>query len=263
MRTQAVQEYLTQGYTYRRLAEKYGVSRSTINTWVLVYQGIHHLPRSKRQNSYDLQQMSKAKTAHKQSWPSLWQAEEKIAVLEKQLAYEKMRADALDTMITIAEKECNVSIRKKPGAEQSAKSNKCMHTMTCNRCAGCSAFPGRRTISTSKSKSNNKAKKHLFCNRLLASEKNNHGWVPVSCWCCFSLSLPEHNIAIGRDAFFELLGENRLLIRKRKTGVFTPNSKHFFYCYPNLAKGFTPLHPHELWVADSTFITLRERFAYL
>ena len=35
---QAVNEYLTQGFTYRQLAEKYGVSRSTINTWVLVHQ---------------------------------------------------------------------------------------------------------------------------------------------------------------------------------------------------------------------------------
>ena len=45
--------------------------------------------------------------------------EQKIALLEKQLAWEKMRADALDTMINIAEKELNVSIRKKPGAQQS------------------------------------------------------------------------------------------------------------------------------------------------
>jgi transposase-like protein len=60
---QAVQEYLTQGFTYRQLASKYGVSRSTINTWVLVHQGIHDLPRSKRQHSYDLQQMKQGKNS--------------------------------------------------------------------------------------------------------------------------------------------------------------------------------------------------------
>ena len=48
-------------------------------------------------------------------------AEQKIALLEKQLAWEKMRADALDTMINIAEKELNIPIRKKPGAQQSNK----------------------------------------------------------------------------------------------------------------------------------------------
>ena len=60
---QAVKEYLTNGFTYRQLAEKYGISRSTINRWVLVHQGIHDLPRSKRQNSYDLQQMKQGKNS--------------------------------------------------------------------------------------------------------------------------------------------------------------------------------------------------------
>ncbi len=46
---------------------------------------------------------------------------QKIALLEKQLQWEKLRADALDTMINIAEKQLNVSIRKKPGNQQSKK----------------------------------------------------------------------------------------------------------------------------------------------
>ena len=95
IRKQAVLEYLTQGFTYRQLAEKYGVSRSTINTWVLVHQGIHDLPRSKRQNSYDLQQMTQGKKS-KQKQVAISDAEQKIALLEKQLAWEKMRADTLD-----------------------------------------------------------------------------------------------------------------------------------------------------------------------
>jgi len=116
IQTQAVQEYLSKGFTYRQLAEKYGVSRSTINRWVLVHQGIHGLPRSKRQHSYDLQQMKQGKNS-KQKQVAISDAEQKIALLEKQLAWEKMRADALDAMITIAEKELHLSIRKKPGAE--------------------------------------------------------------------------------------------------------------------------------------------------
>ena len=45
IKQQAVNEYLRQGFTYRQLAAKYDVSRSTINKWVLVHQGIHDLPR--------------------------------------------------------------------------------------------------------------------------------------------------------------------------------------------------------------------------
>jgi putative transposase len=73
----------------------------------------------------------------------------------------------------------------------------------------------------------------------------------------------QHNMQMGRDKFFELLKRNNLLVRRRKRSVHTTNSKHFFYRYPNLAKGFTPLKAHELWVADITYIPLKQRFAYL
>ena len=73
----------------------------------------------------------------------------------------------------------------------------------------------------------------------------------------------KQHIQIGRDAFFELLAKNKLLIRKRKRSTHTTNSKHFFRRYPNLVAHFTPLHAHELWVADITYIPMKERFAYL
>ena len=68
---------------------------------------------------------------------------------------------------------------------------------------------------------------------------------------------------MGRDNFFAMLGKNKLLVRKTKRSVYTTNSKHFFYRYPNMVKDFTPLKAHELWVADITYIPLTNRFAYL
>ena len=47
--------------------------------------------------------------------------QQKIALLEKQLQFEKLRADALDTMINVAEQQLNISIRKKSGTQQSGK----------------------------------------------------------------------------------------------------------------------------------------------
>ena len=75
--------------------------------------------------------------------------------------------------------------------------------------------------------------------------------------------LKQQKISIGRDAFFNLLAKNKLLVRNRKRSVHTTNSKHFFYRYPNLVKSFTPRHAHELWVADITYIPVKDRFAYL
>jgi transposase-like protein len=117
----AIKEYLLEGISYRSLAAKYGVSRSTINKWVLVHQGIYNLPRSRKQNSYDLQQKALS-IKSKQPPPKLqneW--ERKIALLEKQLEWEKLRSQALDTMINVAERELKIDIRKKPGTKQSEK----------------------------------------------------------------------------------------------------------------------------------------------
>ena len=75
--------------------------------------------------------------------------------------------------------------------------------------------------------------------------------------------LQQHHIVIGRDYFFDLLAKNKMLVRKTKRSVHTTNSKHHFYRYPNMAKDFTPLKAHELWVSDITYIPLKNRFAYL
>lgn len=75
--------------------------------------------------------------------------------------------------------------------------------------------------------------------------------------------LKQQNIKMGRDKFFELLGRNKLLVRKRKRNVYTTMSKHHFRRYPNLVKDFTPLKAHELWVADITYIPTAYRHAYL
>ena len=50
--------------------------------------------------------------------------------------------------------------------------------------------------------------------------------------------LEEQKILMGRDTFFTLLANNKLLVRKTKRGIQTTNSKHHFRRFPNLAKDF-------------------------
>ncbi len=122
IKQQAITEYLTQGTGYRQLAKKYGVSRSTINKWVMIHQGIHNLPPTQKQQKYYLSAMnSNADKIPVDQQNNHELLQQQIAVLEKQLAWEKLRADALDTMINIAEKQLDISIRKKPGSQQSGK----------------------------------------------------------------------------------------------------------------------------------------------
>ena len=117
LKTQIITEYLTQGTGFRKLAAKYGISRTTICKWVAIHQGIHNLPLTEKQKRYSssMNSSTKKSTSREQSVEELQQ---KIAALEKQLEWEKLRSEALDTMINIAEKDLNIQIRKKPGAQQ-------------------------------------------------------------------------------------------------------------------------------------------------
>ena len=122
IKQQAITEYLTQGTGYRQLAKKYGVSRSTINKWVMIHQGILGLPPTEKQQKYYLSAMnSNADKIPVDQQNNQGLLEERIALLEKQLAWEKLRSGALDTMINIAEKQLNISIRQKSGSQQSGK----------------------------------------------------------------------------------------------------------------------------------------------
>ena len=122
LKTQIIEEYLTQGCGFRKLAAKYGISRTTICKWVLIHQGIHNLPLTEKQQTYSTSSMNslpqKLSSNNEQTAEALQQ---KIAALEKQLQWEKLRADALDMMINVAEKQLDITIRKKPGTQQPEK----------------------------------------------------------------------------------------------------------------------------------------------
>lgn len=63
----------------------------------------------------------------------------------------------------------------------------------------------------------------------------------------------DHQIKMGRDAFFDLLRDNKLLVRKRKSYHVTTNSNHWMKKYPNLIKDLEPMGPNHIWVSDITY----------
>jgi transposase-like protein len=118
IKQQAIHEYLEQGLGYRTLAKKFGVSRTTINKWVMIHQGIHNLPPTEKQQKHYLSKMNNTGNVAAGDSNYKKDLEEKIRLLEKQLEWEKLRVEVLDTLINVAEKQLNISIRKKPGAQQ-------------------------------------------------------------------------------------------------------------------------------------------------
>lgn len=118
LKTQIITEYLTQGVGFRQLAQKYGISRTTICKWVAIHQGIHNLPLTEKQKKYSVSSMNSSPEKSSSEGQSIKELEQKIAALEKQLEWEKLRSEALEIMIDIAEKDLSIPIRKKPGAQQ-------------------------------------------------------------------------------------------------------------------------------------------------
>lgn len=62
-----------------------------------------------------------------------------------------------------------------------------------------------------------------------------------------------HGIKMGRDALFDLLAANLMLVRKRKRRIQTTYSNHWLRKYPNLIKEFLPKSINQLWVSDITY----------
>jgi transposase len=118
IKDKVIHEYLSSGCGYRNLQKKYGVSRSTICNWVQVYQGIHGLAKTSLQQKHYISPMNRKQKQADANGAALLQ---KIASLERQLQHEELRSVVLDKLIDVAEKQLNISIRKKPGTQQSMK----------------------------------------------------------------------------------------------------------------------------------------------
>jgi putative transposase len=71
------------------------------------------------------------------------------------------------------------------------------------------------------------------------------------------------SIKIGRDAFFDYLRSEHLLIKPKKNYTKTTCSKHWLRKHPNLIKETKIEHPEQVFVSDITYIKSRERTHYL
>ena len=67
----------------------------------------------------------------------------------------------------------------------------------------------------------------------------------------------------GRDKFFGILRQNGLLVQRTRRYTKTTQSFHRFRVYTNLIKDRTVTRANEVFVADITYIRLKDRFCYL
>jgi putative transposase len=70
-------------------------------------------------------------------------------------------------------------------------------------------------------------------------------------------------LKVGRDALFDYLRSEHLLIEPKKNYTKTTNSKHWLKKHPNLLVGVKAERPEEYFVSDITYVKTRERTHYL
>lgn len=77
----------------------------------------------------------------------------------------------------------------------------------------------------------------------------------------------QNRLRIGRDRLFALLRARRLLVSRQRAYHKTTHSHHRFRRHPNLLKAgqeqIIPKRPNHVWVADITYIPVKQGEAYL
>lgn len=77
--------------------------------------------------------------------------------------------------------------------------------------------------------------------------------------------LKEHlgDVGLGRDKLFEILRQHGMLVKRRRKYAITTSSNHSLAVYPNLLSEAVADAPNRVWVADQTYIRLKNGFCYL
>jgi putative transposase len=75
--------------------------------------------------------------------------------------------------------------------------------------------------------------------------------------------LHRQDIAVNHKRVLRLMREDNLLCLRKKSFIRTTDSRHSLARYPNLVPQIKLISINQLWVADITYIRLRDEFVYL
>jgi transposase InsO family protein len=75
--------------------------------------------------------------------------------------------------------------------------------------------------------------------------------------------LLEHQIKMGRDALFDLLSANNLLVKKKRRRFITTFSNHWLRKWPNRIRDMKVNRINQLWVSDITYFKIAGDYVYI
>ncbi|AXS79271.1 IS3 family transposase [Dechloromonas sp. HYN0024] len=252
----AVVEQVEKGeLSCRQAQDRYGIQgKSTVLAW---------LRKHGRQN-WDAMAHYGRMSDPTQSVTSLT-PEQRIKELEVQLKEAREKSQFFEAVIDVLKKDYGVRVVKKPvGQVLTQKSVEGLSVSTACRYMGISRqahyqWQHRRAQDEVKYE---RVLELVKTKRLrqprLGTRKLHHLLGPT---------LAAEGRGLGRDALFDLLRWNRLLVPTKRAYHKTTDSHHRFRRHPNLLKAgpeqICPEASEQVWVADITYLPTRERCAYL
>ena len=72
-----------------------------------------------------------------------------------------------------------------------------------------------------------------------------------------------HQVKMGRDALFDLLAANGLLVKKKRRRFITTFSSHWLRKWPNLIRQMKVTAVNRLWVSDITYFKVAGDYVYI
>ena len=189
--------------------------------------------------------------------------------LKKVLAQESLRADAFKELIDVAEKQFNISIRKKSWRQvvRNLHAKAPEHYRVAGLC---------RLFGVTK-QAYYKYDKNRLLERVAGKEfavfyirdvrKKDPGIGGLKLWHMYRRDF-EGSHPLSRDHFADIVERYGLKVRQKVRRPRTTDSTHGLPVFPNLIKDYIPLAPDRLWVSDITYITIwcdaeHYRFCYL
>jgi transposase len=113
---EVIRLHYEKGYGEDRISRILPIGHSTVSRWIGIFAAendTNTIPMSKRKPKLETPQ-----TAVALSVDDVKSLQVEVARLQAQLKHEKLRAEAYDEMINVAETKFNIAIRKKAGAKR-------------------------------------------------------------------------------------------------------------------------------------------------
>ncbi|MBY5949318.1 IS3 family transposase [Photobacterium rosenbergii] len=236
--------------TYKQAQSIYGIQgRSTVLTWLRKH-GKMDWTQSPRRHAMSSSPKAKETPA------------QKIKRLEKELDDERMRNLLLNEVVDILDAEHGTGLRKKLNS-QGARSLQAQKKVSLSR--ACELLGISRQCVYQREKRTRQRKLELTAVKDMVQELRRY--MPRlgtrKLYFLLKQKFVESGIKLGRDAFFDYLRSEHLLVKPKRSYTKTTNSKHWMKKYPNLLKDYAPKQPEDVFVSDITYVQSEDGIHYL